>query len=183
MSMTMPRSVLRHRPIQADVQEEVIAAPCAIRRQQQPHTQHSPFIRVRQKHPRVLISASMLLTFLLLWMGQGIWAWSRVQLDTLHYGFPRTTYSEQEVGHGGESSFLATNQHGQIYVLEIPEGKTAAAHLLVGPHLLGPNADLAPVHLIFQGDPRHPDLLIEVQSIIMRFRNTGSMYIPMAISS
>ena len=106
MSMTMPRSVLRHRPIQADVQEEVIAAPCAIRRLQQPHTQ---FIRVRQKYPLALLSASMLLTFLLLWMGQDIWAWSRVQLDTLHYGFPRTTYSEQDVGHGGESSFLATN--------------------------------------------------------------------------
>jgi hypothetical protein len=121
-----------------------------------------------------MIGASMLVTFLFLWMVQGIWAWSRMQLDTLQYGFPRTTHWEQGVGHGGNSIFLATNQHGQIYVLE---------NLLVGPHLLGPGADLAPVQIAFQGDPRHPDLLIEVQSIVMRFHNTGSTYVPIVASS
>jgi hypothetical protein len=182
MSTTMPRSVLRHRPIQADIQEWAIA-PSRVTKSHQQSTARPALVRVSHLHPLVMIGASMLVTFLFLWMVQGIWAWSRMQLDTLQYGFPRTTHWEQGVGHGGNSIFLATNQHGQIYVLEILEDNTASAHLLVGPHLLGPGADLAPVQIAFQGDPRHPDLLIEVQSIVMRFHNTGSTYVPIVASS
>ena len=62
-------------------------------------------------------------------------------------------------------------------MLEIPEGQVAAAHLLVGPHLMGTEADLAPVHLSFIGAAQHPDLLLDVQGIVTRFHNTGTTYV------
>jgi hypothetical protein len=74
--------------------------------------------------------------------------------------------------------FEASNVAGQIYVLEIPGGHPSGSHLLVGPHLIGPGADLAPVQLHFARNPAHPDLLVEVAGTLTRFQNTGTSYVP-----
>lgn len=177
MSTTMPRSALRHRPISTQVPEWIVAPP---RSKRTHHTQPANAITMhrRQLSPMVLLYTSMLLMLVLLWMGQHLWSWASIQVDTVRYGYPRTTQVSHAVGHGGLSHFIATNEGGQIYVLEIPDGQVAAAHLLVGPHLMGPDADLAPVHLSFIGAAQHPDLLIEVQGIIAQFHNTGTTFVP-----
>ena len=72
--------------------------------------------------------------------------------------------------------FLHTD--GQVYIIEIPGGQAGTSHLLIGPHLVGEGSDLAPVSLSFPGDPQHPDLLITVNGIQVRFHNTGSAYVP-----
>jgi hypothetical protein len=175
MSMSMPRSALRHRPIAPTLQEWVIATP---QKQTKTHRTGSGLASLAKRmHPLALLGLSMLITLLLLWTIGSILTWGNRQLDTLRYGSPRTTQVDSMVGHGGQPShFTAWNLQGQIYVLEIPASNPSASHLLVGPHLIG--ADLAPVHLSFVGDPHHPDLLVEVQDVVIHFHNTGTTYVP-----
>jgi hypothetical protein len=123
----------------------------------------------------------MLMTVVLLWLGQLIWNWSQIVSDDLHYGRPRTTNVDHFVGHetgNTATHFTALNLNGQVYVIEIPGGSPGTAHLLVGPRLIGVGADLAPVALSFPGDPQHPDLLVRVNGIEVRFRNASSAYEP-----
>ena len=173
MSLTMPRSALRHRPIASDVPEWIMTTP----QQHTPPHPHCFSSLARRLDPLILTGLSMLLTLLLLWTSTHLWAWGTTQLDTLHYGSPPTTQLDYPVGHGSQPShFTAWNLHGQIYVLEIPASNPASAHLLVGPHLLG--ADLAPVQLRFIGNPHRPDLLVQVQNVVIPFHNTGTTYVP-----
>jgi hypothetical protein len=179
MSTVMPKSVLRHRPIDPNVAEWRTTLPSAPARAHQPaRTSKRACL---QLHPLAPVGLGMLLALFLLWVWLGIWSWGSEQLDTLRYGYPRVTQLDRRVGHEAgntQTHFLATNDHGQIYVLEIPGGHPATSHLLVGPFLLGPDADLAPVQLVFQGNPRHPDLLIKVESTETLFLNTGTTYTP-----
>jgi hypothetical protein len=129
----------------------------------------------------IYLVLGMLMTMVLLWIGQFIWNWGNTVVDDVHYGRPRTTNVDHFVGHETgniPSHFMALNLHGQIYVIEIPGGSPNTSHLLVGPHLIGPDADLAPVSLSFQGDPHHPDLLIIVNGLQVRFYNDGNAYVP-----
>jgi hypothetical protein len=177
MSMSMPRSALRHRPIAPEIQEWIITTPQ--RQTKTHHTERGLASLAKRMHPLLLVGLSMLITLLLLWMIGSILTWGNIQLDTLRYGFPHTTQLDYAVGHGGQPShFTAWNLKGQISVLEIPGSDPAASHLLMGPHLFGPGADLAPVQLHFEGDSRHPELLVEVQNLMLRFHNTGTSYVP-----
>ena len=100
----------------------------------------------------------------------------------LQYGYPRTAQEDHFVGHeqaGIPSHFVAMNVQGQITVVELPGGNLKGAQLLVGPRLLGKGADLAPVRLEFVGEKKHPDLVVTVQSVQVRFHNTGASYRPM----
>jgi hypothetical protein len=180
---SMPRSALRHRPIHPDVQEFVVLSPRTTRGKPhyEPHTSGGLPSLARRVHPLALIGLSMLITLFLIPACQGVLAWGSSLVDTMHYGYPRTVHLDQRVGHEvGKtlSHFEAFNDNGQIYVLEIPGGNAASTQLLIGPRLFGSGADLAPVNLSFQGNNRFPDLLIQVQNIQMRFRNTGKIYVP-----
>jgi hypothetical protein len=66
-----------------------------------------------------------------------------------------------------------------VYIFEVPGADAEHTHLLVGPHLLGPGADLAPVTLTFSGDAHHPDLVVSMNSLQVRFRNMGRTDEPM----
>ena len=192
----VPCSALRHRTIQADTtqQEFLVLTP----RASQPKSSHAPDIHTtgvplpRKRVFRIwrevreawliYLILGMLMTIGLLWIGQLLWNWGNTVSDDLHYGRPRTTNVNQFVGHetgNTPSHFVAVNLNGQVYVMEIPGGSTNASHLLIGPHLIGSGADLAPVSLSFLGDPHHPDLLITVNGIQVRFHNTGDTYVPM----
>jgi hypothetical protein len=182
MSTMMPRSALRHRPIHTEmVPEWHIASPRATSTHRAPRARTTLPALARAIHPLALIGLSMLLTLLLLWGSSSMWAWGNEQLDHLRYGDPPVTQLDHAVGHEvGQTltHFEASNVDGQIYVLEIPGGNPAGAHLLVGPYLVGPNADRAPVQLIFQGNPQEPELLVEVAGTVTRFHNTGTTYVP-----
>jgi hypothetical protein len=123
----------------------------------------------------------MLMTMALLWIGQIVFAWSQQTLDDLRYGRPRTTHVDHAVGHEKsltKTHFVAMNLDGAVYIIEMPGGSPSTSRLLVGPRLVGPGADLAPVSLSFPGDPQHPDLLVRASGIEVKFRNTGSAYEP-----
>lgn len=196
-----PRSALRHRPIQSETgkQDVTVLTPRASQTKLSEMADAlttaipvaTPLARKRlsrnggkMRGPWVVyLVLGMLMTMLLLWVGQSIWSWGNTTMDDLRYGRPRTTNADQFVGHETgkiPSHFVALNLNGQIYVVEIPGGNASASHLLVGPHLIGPGTDLAPVSLAFPGDPQHPDLLIIVDGVQMRFHNTGDSYVPIS---
>lgn len=132
----------------------------------------------------LLIGIGMLCAFLLAIGGQFLLEWGITLKDDMQYGRPRTTQVDHFVGHERDTSipthFTAINLKGQVYIFEVPGGDAEHTHLLVGPHLLGPGADLAPVTLTFSGDTSHPDLIVSVNGLQVRFRNIGSTYEPMA---
>jgi hypothetical protein len=194
-----PRSALRHRSIQSETskQEVSILTPRASQTTsaQMPDTLTTTapvattLARKRFSHNGgakrgawlIYLVLGMLLTMLVLWLGQMLLNWGNTVADDIHYGRPRTTNVDQFVGHESgktPSHFVALNLKGQVYVVEIPGGNASASHLLVGPHLVGPGTDLAPVTLSFLGDPQHPDLLVTVDGVQMRFHNTGDSYVP-----
>ena len=181
----LPRSAVRHRPIMPDAIQTQVQTPRAsrARKQHEPHTTGGPPL-VTTRAPGtwlIYIVLGMLIAMTLLWVGQFLWGWGTSVSDDIRYGRPRTTNVDKFVGHEVSnipSHFTALNLNGQIYVLEIPGGQADHSHLLVGPHLYGPGADLAPVTLSFVGDAHHPDLLIHVNTIEVRFRNTGTTYVP-----
>jgi hypothetical protein len=187
-------SALRHRPIMPETRSQGIAVqtPRASRVKQKPEPYTAdvvPSTASVSRRPRraqrgwpIHIVLGMLFACLLLWMGQMVWGWGQITIDDFRYGRPRTTQVDHVVGHEKNkvpSHFIATNLRGQIYIVEIPGGSTSASYLLVGPHLIGPGADLAPVSMSFPGDPHQPDLLVEVNGLQMHFHNTGTAYVAM----
>lgn len=180
-----PRSVLRHRPVMSDVQAQ-IQTPRASRVKQKPEPHTANMAPSKAHTPRhqswlVYLVLGMLCACLLLWVGQMLLNWGNTVADDIHYGRPRTTQVDHFVGHetgNTPTHFIATNIHGQVYIVEIPGGQANNSRLLIGPHLIGEGSDLAPVSLSFPGDSQHPDLLITVDGIQVRFHNTGSAYVP-----
>lgn len=181
-----PRSAIRHRPIAPDAVNTQVKTPRATRAKQhhEPHTTGGPpsVYASKTRGPWLIyLVLGMLIAMLLLWFGQMLWSWVGTVSDDIHYGRPRTTQIDRAVGHETSkmpSHFIAVNLNGQVYIIEIPGGSPNTSRLLVGPHLVGPGSDLAPVILSFVGDPQHPDLLVQVDGLEVRFRNTGSEYVP-----
>ena len=182
----LPRSTVRHRPIAPDAINTQVQTPRASRSKQQrePHTTGGPPSVVATKAGGtwlIYLVLGMLIAMVLLWVGENIWSYGTSISDDIHYGRPRTTNVDRFVGHEvgkTPSHFTALNLNGQVYIIEIPGGQADHSHLLVGPHLYGPGADLAPVTLSFVGDTHHPDLLIHINTMEVRFRNTGTTYVP-----
>ena len=177
------RSAVRYRPLGESVQEFVVLSPRASRGPSRKHPQRTGSLPplLIPKHPLVLVGVGMLVTVLVLLVSQVVVPWAMKTADDLHYGYPRTTQVDHSVGHEQgrtPSHFVAMNLQGQITVVELPGGNLTGAQLLVGPRLLGPGADLAPVRLDFVGEKKHPDLVMTVQSVQVRFRNTGTSYRP-----
>jgi len=184
-----PRSTVRHRPIAPDAIYTQVQTPRASHRRQhhEPHTTGGP-PSVASGHTSrardtwlIHLVFGMLITIGILWLGQFLWNWGQQTLDDLHYGRPRTTNVDHFVGHETgtiPTHFTALNLNGQVSVIEIPGGQADHSHILVGPHLYGPGSDLAVVSLSFIGDTHHPDLVVSIENIQIRFRNTGSAFVP-----
>ena len=95
--------------------------------------------------------------------------WWTTQQNDWAYGRPRTFQIDWNVGHGTasnpDSHFIAQNLHRQMVVIEIPGDDPSKAKIYIGPSLIGPGQDLAPVTLSFE-DVNHdgkPDLVIHVE--------------------
>lgn len=129
------------------------------------------------------LGLGMFCALLLALSGSMVLSWSSTLIDQIHYGYPRTTQVDHFVGHERDprvpTHFTAMNLKGVIMILEAPGGDPEHAHLLLGPHLVGPNTDLAPITLTFSEDTRHPDLVVTVGSLQVMFHNTGTSYEPM----
>jgi hypothetical protein len=182
------RSAVRHRPIVPDAINTQVKTPRGSRakKQREPHTTGGPPLVVPAHKSKggtwlIYLVLGMVISMVLLWIGQLIWDWGQTVSDDFRYGRPRTTSVDQFVGHETgktPSHFIAQNQKGQVYIIEIPGGQADHSHLLIGPHLYGPGSDLAVVTLSFVGDVHHPDLLVRVNNIQILFHNTGTTYAP-----
>ncbi len=108
--------------------------------------------------------------------------WWQVEQDDLHYGRPRTSQYDYVVGHNdsnvNKSHFIALNLRRHIEVIECPAGDCSKARILIGPVLIGPNQDLAPVTLTFKdvnGDGK-PDVVVNVQDSHFVFINDNGTF-------
>ena len=88
------------------------------------------------------------------WIGLNVLVnWWHVWQDDLHYGRPRTYQTDARVGHHDEqtpSHFMVFNIHRRVEVIEIEGGDPSHTKLYVGPTILGENAELTPVTLVFK---------------------------------
>jgi hypothetical protein len=106
--------------------------------------------------------------------------------DERIYGYPRTSQTDANVGHGGTEHFLALNNHGTIEVVEIPGYPSPAnqTRLYIIVRLTSQGADLVPATLSFpdiNGDGK-PDMQVEVldgsnPSLWILFNN-GTTFVP-----
>lgn len=124
----------------------------------------------------VMLAGWILLTMLINW-------WQVVQ-DDWHYGRPRTFQVDQLVGHNDSnahpSHFIALNLHSHIQIIEFPGGDASKAKVYIGPVLIGPDQDLAPVTLTFKdvnGDG-NLDMIVNVQDSHFVFVNDNGQFRP-----
>ena len=182
-----PRSALRHRPIYADTQDVVVAAPRASRRgssQGASTTRMLPRPSTASSYSLMFtMGASMLATLLLIMLGQWLWASGQTAVDDLRFGRPRTFQVDAYVGHETEhtpSHFLALNQHGRIEIIELPCGDPTHARIYIGPQIAGNNAELTPVTLTFVRNPlsKRVDMLVHFAGTQVLYHNEQGGFIP-----
>lgn len=108
--------------------------------------------------------------------------WWQTTQDDWHYGRPRTYQTDYVVGHGDSDAnpthFIALNLHRRIEVIECPGGDCAKAKIYIGPLLVGPNEDLAPVTLEFKevtGD-HQVDMIVNVENSRFVFINENGSF-------
>jgi hypothetical protein len=123
-----------------------------------------------------------MLLFLVVWtvIEQGILPAYGWLSDQWHYGDSRITQLDANVGHGGESHFLAEYYHGKIVVIEIPLTPSTAYKVytltgMVG--LTGTSTILLSVQDINHDEK--PDLVIQVEGSSFEdvLFNTGTSFV------
>jgi len=184
VSEICPRSILRYRPIEADVVPAISPWMHAAKDHGSQTITPSPaqgtWSPLLSAHASgslaTLVGLGMCLMLLLILAGQSFVAWAQLTLTDWQYGRPRTFQTDAFVGQekGSQPShFIAINNHGQVEIIDLPGNDPAHARLFLGPHLTGTNADLTPVTLRFL-DPQHthhPDMLVQCGTILILFRN------------
>ncbi len=128
----------------------------------------APALARRRRHPLVYISGTVAVMAFgyLSFSVVGHW-WTGVQ-DDWHYGTPRTFQIDARVGHGDSqtpSHFIAQNEHGHFYVIEVAGGDPSHTQIyVVGPTLQGDGADRVPITISFE-DVNHdgkPDMVVQI---------------------
>ena len=108
--------------------------------------------------------------------------WTRVKLDDLQYGRPRTVQMDAYVGHseaeGAPSHFIAMNLNRRVTIVQLPGGDSAKASVILGPYLFGQGEDLTPVQLNAQdvNADQKPDLVISVKNEQLLYLNDGAAF-------
>jgi hypothetical protein len=108
--------------------------------------------------------------------------WTRVKLDDLQYGRPRTVQMDAYVGHseaeGMPSHFIAMNLNRRVTIVQLPGGDSTKASVIQGPYLFGQGEDLTPVQLNAQdvNADQKPDLVVSVKSEQLLYLNEGASF-------
>jgi len=198
----IPRSTIRHRPIDSkpDAQPEV---PPWVRRASRPSQTQThaptktkttkivpitqttqPHVHVwQQKHWLVFLGIGMLIALIVVCIGQLFVGWFSTTWDNLHYGYPLTFQVDAFVGHESgkiPSHFIALNLHGRIEVIEFPGGDASHAKIYMGPQLYDANADLIPVtlHFVDTHHNHYPDMFVQFNNTQILFQNTQGTFRP-----
>jgi hypothetical protein len=131
--------------------------------------------------PVVLTVMGMLLLTLVL---QLAWNWGTSTYNDLRYGTPRTMQVDAFVGHETgktPSHFIAENMHGRVVIIEMPGGDMQHIRVIVGPQIVGPDADKVPVVLSFvdrNGGKHIPDMLVQFGSLEVWYANENGTFVP-----
>ncbi len=144
-----------------------------------------PRHRPRPWHWLVYLGLGMLAMLALWYLVLTLLSWWQVSQDDLHYGRPRTFQCDAMVGHHDStehpSHFLALNLNRQVEIIEFPGGDPAKAKIHLGPPLVGPGQDLAPVTLTFRDVNGYgkPDMLFDIEGSEVVFLNDGGQFRPL----
>jgi len=138
----------------------------------------------RSLHWLVFVGGAMLI-MVVGWILLSTFAsWWQVTLDDWHYGRPRTYQVDQVVGHNDSPSnpshFIALNLNSHIEIIEFPGGDATKARVYIGPTLIGPGQDLAPVTLDFKdltGNGKL-DMIVDVGGSHFVFINDNGTFRP-----
>lgn len=184
-----PKSALRHRPIaatgttppvlRASRTGETTGTPRFT--EPAPHAQHKrAILRPRSQTGPLWLGGGMMLTLVVLLLGQLVLTGITTIWNDWHYGRPRTFQIDAVVGHGDSiahpSHFIALNLRGRIEIIELPAGDPTRARIYSGPQLYGSGADLVPVTLQFSGPTRTPDMVILFQGTQVIFHNVQGTF-------
>lgn len=131
------------------------------------------------------VGVSMLIMVVAWFALTSLMSWWQVTQDDWHYGRPRTYQTDYVVGHNNDSSgnpshFIAINLNRHVQIIEFPGGDSSKARIYVGPVLIGPGQELAPVTLAFKdvnGDGK-PDMIVSVQASRFIFINEAGAFRP-----
>jgi hypothetical protein len=102
------------------------------------------------KHPLFYIGGFVVIAMLGWFLISALVNWVHMSLDNLHYGRPRTSQTDLDVGHGGVSHFTTENLQGHVIVTELPNNDPSKAKIYAGPTLVGGDPWLIPVTLSFK---------------------------------
>jgi hypothetical protein len=199
-STRMPRSVLPYRPIRlgyphTDNMPTRASSPPPGRRPARPSAPavpdtsaaaHSASSRRRWRwHPLLFVGLGLFVMVIGYLLFGAVSSWWQSTVDGWHYGYPRTYQTDAVVGHhdspANPSHFIAINLHSHIEVIEFPGGDVTHARVYLGPTLIGPGEDLAPVTLSFKdvnGDGK-PDMIVSVGGSIVVFINENGQFRPL----
>jgi hypothetical protein len=105
-------------------------------------------------HPLLFLGLALLIAIVGYVVLGSLFTWVTNAENHWQYGYPRTAQYDEVVGHHDNaahpSHFLALNENGQVYVIELPGGDASHARIYLAGALIGPNADLVPVTLAFR---------------------------------
>ena len=198
----VPKSALRYRSIIPEIEELSIPAwstPTPRASRKIPTKRETPVVsspkspakkkplpslkRHQTLHWAVPVVPTIMAMLLLTLALQLTWNWGTSVYNDLRYGTPRTMQVDAFVGHETgktPSHFIAENMHGRVVIMEMPGGDVQHVRVIVGPQILGPNADLVPVVLSFvdrNGD-HAPDLVVRFGAVEVWYANEHGTFVP-----
>lgn len=107
---------------------------------------------------------------------------TRVAIDDIRYGRPRTTHLEGFVGHGEDrgtpTHLIAVNLNRRVVLFELPGGEPSVARVVEGPYLFGADESLTPIELRLNdmdGDGTL-DLLVTIRREQVVYLNKEGMF-------
>lgn len=143
---------------------------------------YTPLYEPRRVHWTVIAGLALLLMLFGWALLTNVAHWWQVTQDDWHYGRPRTLQMDQVVGHNDSSTnpshFVALNLNRHVEVIEFPGGDATNAKVYIGPVLVGPDQDLAPVTLTFK-DVNHDgklDMIVNIQDSHFIFLNAAGQF-------
>ncbi len=143
------------------------------------HTR-SGLARLPRRHPLATLIVGGVLAILLVMLASMLTSWWQNYQDTIHYGYPRTSHLDAQVGHKDDANhpthFIFLNLHCNIQIIEIQGGDPARTRIFNGPTLYGPGCDTVPVWGEIKTEQGKRNLIVHIQDQQIEFVNDGQTF-------